>query len=201
MNHLQQKTVTDLVTSLKKMLDVLVDSPYHLLGSSVGGWIAQHFTKQYPDQVKSLIIANSFSNNQQLRRENLLSYWLSMFIPNPLLLRFFLRNIGSTITPFDESGVLMEYFKETVMGMGKRILRNRLSWSLEKIAALKLDHNIPKLILYTQDDPIISKTITASTISDYPEAQIANLPEGGHFPYLSHPEEYGKAVLKFLKLL
>jgi pimeloyl-ACP methyl ester carboxylesterase len=187
--------------SLKKVLDVLVDSPIHLLGSSVGGWVAQHFTKQYPDQIKSLIIANSFANNQQLRRDNLFSYWLSKLIPTPLLLRTFLRNIASTIAPFDESGVLMEYFKETVMEMGKYILRNRLSWSLQKNALLKLDPKIPKLILYTQDDPIISKTITASTISDYPEAQIANLPEGGHFPYLSRPQEYGQAVLKFLKLL
>lgn len=54
-------TIEDMADDLKRLVDHLGISKFHLAGYSMGGFIAQQFALKYPEQVDRLILAATYS--------------------------------------------------------------------------------------------------------------------------------------------
>ena len=169
---------------------------FHLGGTSVGGWIAQHYTMKYPEEVKSLIIGNSFVNNKILRDQSLGIYKISRFIPWFAFRRVFEKNVRKSLQGYKAD--VTEYFVQSLHSMTKRELRRKLWWSLAVQPPLILNSSIPKLIIYTKDDAVVSQENTELLIAHYPQASVKVMEIGNHYPYRTNPDEYSTILADFL---
>ncbi len=171
-------------------------SNFHLGGSSVGGWIAQHYTMKYPDKVKSLIIGNSFADNTILREQSLGMYRVTKYIPWFIIKRLFERSTRKSLVNYNPE--VAEYFVQSLKSMKKTFLRRKLYWSLAPLQKLVINNEIPKLIIYTKDDSIVSFDNTEVLFEVYPEADVGEIEIGDHYPYRTNPNEYSAKLRAFL---
>lgn len=198
-DHLTNEDLSSMIEDYHKLFTGLLGlSSFHLGGSSVGGWISQHYAMRHPDDISSLIIGNSFAENNLLREQNLGLYKLMKYIPWFLIKRLFIKNMEKSMMRFERGEETGIYFKRSLGSLGKKGLRNRLSWSLTELEELKLPKEMKKLIIYTEDDSVISFEVTKNLLASYPEASVSVIKEGDHYPYRLNPEEIDSALANFL---
>ncbi len=171
-------------------------SNFHLGGSSVGGWIAQHYAMKYPDQVKSLILGNSFADNTILRDQSLGMYKVTRYIPWFIIKRLFERNTRKSLANYDPE--VAEYFIQSLRSIKKTFLRRKLYWSLAPLPKLVINKELPKLIIYTKDDSVVSFDNTKILFEVYPEADVEEIEIGDHYPYRTNSDEYIAKLRLFL---
>ncbi|MCY3411064.1 MAG: alpha/beta hydrolase [Candidatus Heimdallarchaeota archaeon] len=196
-NHLDLRGIEDIIDAyhilFTKMLGL---DTFHLGGTSVGGWIAQHYASMHPKRIKTLIIGNTFSNNRILRDRSLRVYNISKFLPWILLRYFFQKSLNKSLLSYNRA--IIQYFIQSLDSLGKRNLRNRLAWSLEEIT-LSIP-SVPTSIIYTHDDSVISADITEILIQDYPNAAVYSLEIGDHYPYRTRPDEYSRIIRMIISI-
>lgn len=198
-DHLTNANFSTMIDDYHKLFTGLLGlTSFHLGGSSVGGWISQYYAMRYPERIKSLIIGNSFSDNNLLREQSLGLYKLMKFIPWFLIKGMFLKNMEKSMMRFEKGEETMVYFKRSLVTLGKKGLRNRLSWSLAELEELDLPKDMKKLIIYTEDDSVINFDVTKILLKKYPEASISVIKEGDHYPYRLNPEAIDSALVNFL---
>ena len=195
-DHLPISSFDDVVDYYHRIFtEILGLTKFHLGGTSVGGWIAQHFTSRYPELVQSLVIGNSFSDNSILREQSLKIYKISRFVPWIIFKRIFEKNVRKSLHDYDTE--IIEYFIQSLTSMKKTNLRMRLWWSLAPQPALGINQELPKLIIYTKDDSVVSYDVTEKLIQHYPEAKISTIETGNHYPYKTNPNPYITALQTF----
>ena len=173
-----------------------------LLGHSMGGKVAMKFAIDYAEQVDRLVIVDiapkPYEPAKRYMLEALLSLDLTRYksfadvdsalageIPGESLRKFLLKNLAR-----DENG----YFRWKVHL--EAIYRN-----YDKLATGVTSERIfdkPTLFIrggrsnYIEDDdaPLIRRI--------FPQADIATLPEAGHWVHIDRPEEFFQAALNFL---
>ncbi len=195
-DHPRVSKLDMLVDLYHEVFNELVDSRFILGGSSVGGWIAQHYTKKYPEDVKSLILGNTFCDNSSLRAQSLKLYSSSGWVPWFMFRRKFWSKLRKDLEDYPE---LLPYFDANIKKMGKSGLRQRLWWSLSPVevpVTVDID-NI--LLISSDDDPTVPAPLTRQLRDTYPKADVHRFKSGGHFPYLTRPDEYSDVLRTFLK--
>jgi pimeloyl-ACP methyl ester carboxylesterase len=197
-DHLDPGSFTDVVDIFKIIIDHEINEKFHILGTSVGGWIAQFLAHRNPKLINSIIIANSFNDNSILRQENNFSYKISKFLPWFFLRSSIISHTRSSILMFDNAQENFDYLSQNITNLGKSRLRARLSWSLAEIDLPEISSKIPIGIFYTSDDPIVKFEVTEILLNKYPNAIITKFVTGGHFPYLVDPKLYATRILEFL---
>ncbi len=197
-DHPITSKISDIVEIFKIIFDQEINTKFHIIGTSVGGWIAQHLTQRYPEMIRSLIIANSFNDNLILRLNNNFSYKISRFLPWFFIKNTITSHTKSSIFMFDNAQENFDYLSHNIKNLGKSRLRTRLGWSLEKTELPEIQANIPIGIFYTSDDPIVKYELTEILIKNYPDARITKFITGGHFPYLVDPKLYARRIQEFL---
>ncbi len=173
-----------------------------ILGHSMGGKTAMQLALHFPQRVEKLVVADmaprayapahdhifaallaldlpSFQTRAQLEEA------LAPEIPNPVLRRFLLKNLG----------------RSPAGGFGWKINLRDLAlnyWRLREPVAGTAPFAGPVLFLrggkskYVQpaDEPLIRAW--------FPAAKIQTLPEAGHWVHADQPEEFLRLVLEFL---
>lgn len=64
MVHPKVITITEPVLHIDKMVDMvlsMVSGPFHLVGHSLGGWLAQHIAIKAPDRVKKMVLLGTWT--------------------------------------------------------------------------------------------------------------------------------------------
>ncbi|MCE7734775.1 MAG: alpha/beta hydrolase [Candidatus Heimdallarchaeota archaeon] len=197
LSHLNITSFDELIDVYHSIFTVKFElTNFHLGGSSVGGWIAQHYTMKYPDHVKSLIIGNSFADNTILRDQSLGLYKITRFIPWFIIKRLFERNTRKSLANYNPE--IAEYFVQSLRSIKKTFLRRKLYWSLAPLPKLVINNEIPKLIIYTKDDSVVSFDNTEVLFEVYPEADVGEIEIGDHYPYRTNPDEYIAKLRAFL---
>ncbi len=199
-DHLKIRDFNEMIDSYHILFTELLNLNYFVIGgSSVGGWISQHYTSKYPAFVRALIIGNSFSDNSLLIKKSMGMYRLSRIVPWFLLRKLFTKTIIKSVANYSEKEV--DYFVKSLHNLGKKWLRVRLSWSLISHYKLQVDSGIPKLIIYTLDDSVVNRKITDILIDSYSEGEVIQLENGEHYPYRLTPDQYIVALTGFLNNL
>lgn len=183
----------ELVDFYHTLFSELIDGDFHLGGTSVGGWIAQHYALKYP--VKSLVLGNTFCDNTLLREQSMSMYKISGYAPWFYFRYVFMKKLRRDLNEYPE---LLPYFKNNVRKMGKKGLRQRFWWSLSPVPSVTLE-GTPILLISSDDDPTVPDALTAMLRDRYPKDKVHRFPEGGHFPYLTHPDEYSRILREFLE--
>jgi pimeloyl-ACP methyl ester carboxylesterase len=185
-------------TDTAELMRSLELGPSHIVGISMGGWIAFQLAIDTPDMVQSLVIVNSGPELivRSLRdRLNVLQ--------RSLLVRIFgMRKIGeflsSRLFPKPEQEPLREMFIERWAENDRRAytesFRGALGWSISDLL-----HTImcPTLVVASDEDytPVSTKE---AYVERLPRGELVVIEDARHAVTAERPEDFNKVVLDFL---
>ncbi len=197
-------SISGMADDLAHLLDHLKIDRAHILGFSMGGYIAQEFVLKYPARVGKLILMatsasidgygrNILKGWINLRRSNmsreqtarLQATWLygpDLLDDDALFERSILNSLSNPYPQQDHAFI--------------RQAQALLQWEGGRAAAIKS----PTLVIAGEDDVFFPARNTEKLAKAIPSATLATLP-GGHVGAVEYPHEYNTAILEFLGAL
>lgn len=176
---------------------------FSVIGTSLGGYLAQYLVAREPERVERAVFANTFPPNTVLPRRTRGADWLIRLVPQPLLMAGMRWNTRLSIYPASgRSRLLKAYLDEgTYRSMDKARFLARYRAVVEWFDPPDLAApGIPVLIIESANDPLISPSLRQLLRRTYPSARVHALGKVGHFPYVNEPQAYTRALLDFLTL-
>lgn len=197
-------SVANLAAHAAALLDHLEIERAHILGTSLGGFVAQELALQRPDLVDRLVlISTSYGGSESepmsmstlgrmlgwgaTDRQDAVSRGLEVAVAKDYPDSHpeeFGRMVGWRIA---DSPPLSEYNKQLVAGA-----RFDASRSMEEIEA-------PALVLHGSEDRVIPTSNAASLAERLPDAKLRVLENAGHLVFVERSEETNQEILAFLK--
>eukprot|EP00047_Mylnosiga_fluctuans_P019143 m.79289 g.79289 ORF g.79289 m.79289 type:complete len:341 (-) comp7998_c0_seq1:435-1457(-) len=173
------------------LLDQLRLDEIHLYGASLGGFLAQKFAQytRHCQRVQTLILNNAFTDTAAFTS-----------IPSPTTLRlmpaFMLKRLvlGSYPQNVLEANIAnsVDFMVERLDLLTRGELASRLVLNVadgyvepQHIAA----QNIKVMLIDALDHSAITQSVREELYKCYPQGRIAELKDGGNFPYLSRPDQ------------
>lgn len=174
-----------------------------VIGTSMGGYITQYFLQKYPEKLNAVVLGNTFPPNHIYQERNGALRRKVPFIPAWMVMSAFRKNVSQVVVPASENSQLVEaYLHEQYSGlMTKGQFIGRMDVVLDYYEPeLEAAHRaIPKLIIESDNDPLILPELQKSLKELYPEAQVYTFSGKGHFPYLNDPQQYTEVLRAFLQ--
>ena len=191
-------------------MDALDISRAALVGNSMGGLLSLGFTLDQPHRVTRLVLVDAAGLG---RRLPLFMRLASLPLVGSLILRFTLGNDRILLRQvfydrrFATDGLLQELARVRASVGAKRAelsaIRNGVNlWGerphdilVERLPELKM----PLLIVWGAQDRIIPQAHARDAARRAPEAQVAILPQCGHWPQIEKSQEFNSLVREFLE--
>lgn len=185
------------------LLDVLGIEKAHVLGKSMGGYIAQEIAIGHPGRVQSLILAAT-SAGPYVLQHGLLKAWVSRVLPGLSKQEFF-----SLLLPFMFNDITFEDDVMVRLALGAIAGRNQtpaMKRQLQACAAHcargRLEQvSAPTLVLAGKQDTFLPIRLTLELARCIPGAKLTMVDGGGHGLNEDIPDAFNNAVLDFLARL
>ena len=193
-------TMEALAAGVIAILDRENISEVHLVGSSLGGDLAQYLAAYYPERVKSALFGNTFVADTDFKAVVTPMFAPLRWAPEWLIRYQFRKGILAQHYPASgQSEFLRAYLLEQGYGaMGVDQFRNR-AWCVLDIYEKRLSKDIPLQIIESDNDPLVPEKFREQLKATYPGAGVYTFSGAGHFPYLSHPDTYNQILLDHLR--
>jgi pimeloyl-ACP methyl ester carboxylesterase len=187
-------TVAELAGDAVQVLDEAGVERAHVLGTSLGGMVAQELALSAPERVDRLVLACTTPGGEE-----------SFPMPERTVQ---LLTGGATLRQFVENALAEEPDVELV----ERILRHREAtaqsfeaWSAQAAAGATFDAldrieqiEAPTLVLHGTEDAVVDSRNSALLGLRIPDARVELFPGGGHLFFWEQPERFTEVVTGFL---
>ncbi len=217
------ETMADDAAGLLKALKI---ESAHLLGISMGGFIAQEIALKYPNMVKSLVLGStSFSGRDIMHKgsNSLLSAFVELWGIMPAMLEFGGKGASPMINSFGISpekkiryGLSLAFTPEYLNTHAEeidRIVELRLAnpqplyaWKRQLLAGMKFDATdrvyqikVPTLVVTGSEDRVVPPESSKRLSEIIPNSRFVEIEGTGHLPFIEKAEEFNKIVLGFLQ--
>ncbi|MBP6503257.1 MAG: alpha/beta hydrolase [Rhodoferax sp.] len=190
--------ITRLADSLAGLMDKLGITRASIVGSSLGGFLAQHFAARHADRVDRLILGNTLWD-PALTRQVVGRLPVDALRAHPP--RMHRDMVVNSVRSWPETDPLTASLKTLLIDSGTRLLSARAMKA--RVLAVQAAPAVPPLtlaheritIIDCMDDPLLPRAVQDSVVKRYPRARHVRLSGGGHYPYVMRAEEYN-AVLE-----
>ncbi len=165
----------------------------NIVGSSLGGYLAQYLVARVSNRIRRVVFANTFPPNDVIAANTRLAGRFLPFLPGPLLMYGLRQNTEKRLYPASgNSELLRAYLLEQYSGaMSKAQFLARYRCVVDPFEAPNPEElGIPVLILEADNDPLVEKALRDMLKETYPSAVVHTLLGVGHFPYLNVPGVY-----------
>ena len=173
---------------------------FNVVGSSLGGYLAQYLVAEAPARIQKAVFANTFPPNDIFAKKTKIFGKILPFLPEWLVMQNLRKTTAKAIYPASGNNELVAaYMMEQSHGMMRKaqfVARLHCVLNYFQPADLKTS-GVEILILEADNDPLVEKTLRDMLKSTYPSATIKTLHGAGHFPYLNRAEEYTKILEEF----
>ena len=183
----------DLVIHYDELLDELGLDRVHLVGYSLGGWLAAEFASFYPRRLKSLTLMVPAGLRIEGRP-----------IPNPVAMMpdAFFDLIFNDKTNMHLVMPDFESLDEIVHQYGEGATLARLAWTTQY--DLKLETRLrrvtcPSLVVRAEDDRLICNEMHERFAELLPNSRIETIPGTGHALAVEQPEQVGDVIGGFIR--
>jgi pimeloyl-ACP methyl ester carboxylesterase len=195
-------TLPELADGLATVLDAENLAKVDLMGSSLGGMIAQHFLRRHPQRVDRAALCATFPPNPArvaLLRKQVRSLRL---LPTPLLRWVMARTFRDFTNPPPEGQAFWTHYLNEVAW--RRLSRadliaspaNALDFHAHsRFAPDELGDNL--LLLWADNDQVVSADEREQLRLLYPRARVQELPGAGHTMFVRRPAEAGTVLYEF----
>lgn len=186
-NHDLDVWVDDLV----RLLDRYEINRTTVMGSSLGGYLAQLFASKYPDRVNVLIAANTLSSTEGIAQKPPYAGDLAG-VPMKLLRQGFLhglkqreaqrpseKELYQILIPEVEGGIPARHLRARLLALKHAPPIGTIQIPADRIAVVESD-----------DDPLIIPPVRDGVRAFLDPATTYRFSEGGHFPYVTKPDAY-----------
>jgi len=187
-------TAAELAADAAQVLDEAGVQRAHVLGTSLGGMVAQELALAAPERVERLVLACTTAGGQE-----------SFPMPEQTVK---LLTSGATLRQFVENALAPEPDAEVV----ERILRHREAtaqpleaWSAQAAAGATFDAldrvagiAAPTLILHGTEDAVVDSRNAAVLALRIPDARVELFPGCGHLFFWEERERFVEVVTEFL---
>ncbi|MBU2511404.1 alpha/beta hydrolase [bacterium] len=174
----------------------------HLVGSSLGGYLAQYLVAHHPGKIKSAIFANTFPPNDIIAEKNRVIGKLLPFIPEWAVMKVLRQNTDNVIYPAAEYSELVKAFlyEQSFGMMSKDQFVARFHCVIDPFSPPDTKTlGIPVMIIEADNDPLVELALREMLKQTYPVAKVKTLKNAGHFPYLSRPQAYTDLIEDFFQ--
>lgn len=174
----------------------------NLVGSSLGGYLAQYLVQKYPDKIERAVFANTFPPNDIIAKKNKIIGGILPFLPEWVIMRILRGSVDDAIFPASGNSEIVRAFilEETSGKMNKKQFVARFHCVIDPFTAPDVKAlNIPVFIIESDNDPLVEPQLREMLKKTYPTAQIQTLHAVGHFPYLNEPKLYARIIEKFFQ--
>lgn len=191
-----------LASVVRDMLVALGVEKCHLVGHSMGGYVAVAFTKLYPEMLSSLVMmasrphADSDEKRENRQREIELikagkRELLARTAPKMGFAVDNLRRFNSYIEELQDIVMLTE--DEGIIALLRGMAeREDLNEVLQKSP-------VPQLFLFGEKDEYIPLEVSQELAQAHPQAKFVWFAESGHNPFIEQAQECADAILEFVK--
>ena len=188
-------TAAELAADAAQVLDEAGVERAHVLGTSLGGMVAQELALAAPERVDGLVLACTTPGGPE-----------AFPMPEQTVK---LMTSGATLRQFVENALAPEADEEIV----ERILRHREAtaqpieaWSAQAAAGASFDAldriegiAAPTLVLHGTEDAVVDSRNTTLLALRIPDARVELFPGGGHLFFWEQPERFVEVVTEFLQ--
>lgn len=201
----QEYSIKLFADDLKGLLDKLGVERAHIIGHSMGGMVAQQFALDYPDKVKSLVLANTASESGEVGE---------LYIKNSILCaeKFGMEAVFDDMLIWNlhesflrENKEIIEIWKEQFLTDNDQVhayvaacnavRRFNLTSQLQKIKA-------PTLVLVGDNDITTPLKYSKIIHQNILNSELKTIEDAGHLSHVVNSGiTFNEAVLEFLKKL
>ncbi|MCS6973645.1 MAG: alpha/beta hydrolase [Cyclobacteriaceae bacterium] len=192
-------SLKDLGSGIVGILDKEAVQRAVVIGSSLGGYLAQYLTANYPDRVLMVSLGNTFPPNTEIKEKNAGLIRLLRILPEWLVIGQMRNRYEEEILPASGNSPTATAFLLTLLGtkVNKQNLLARYHCVVDYFDTPVPD-SIPVQIIESDNDPLVSSSLREALKARYPTARVVTLNAQGHFPYLSHARQYNAILEKFI---
>lgn len=169
-----------------------------VMGTSLGGYLTQYLLAQHPQRFERAALLNTFPPNDIIAEQNRLQGWALRLLPEPVVFRIYRAGLEKRVLPASQNSPLLRAHLMTLAsgGMTKEQLYARFLCVMESFQPAA--PFTPMLIVDSDNDPLVSEQLREMLVGMYPHAKRVTLHEAGHFPYLSHSDQFHSIIDEFL---
>lgn len=171
-----------------------------LVGTSLGGYLAQYLVSKNPEMIKRAVFANTFPPNDIIAQKTRKTGKILPFLPQWAVMQYLKqRTTTSTYPASGHSEIVLAYMMEQAHGMlTKKQYIARYRCILDDFdAPVSETSKIPVLIIEADNDPLVDAQLREMLKATYPSSAVKTLQGVGHFPYLNQPEQYTQILYDF----
>ncbi|WP_456423609.1 alpha/beta fold hydrolase [Lutibacter sp.] len=200
-------TLPEKINSLQKtskgILEILktekIDK-FYVVGTSMGGYIAQYLVSTIPNRIEKAVFGNTFPPNNLIAEENKTKSKILPFLPEIVISKLGKKTLDKKIIPAAKNSKLLKAFLPSLPFSKKQFI-NRYNIVIDKFTVNPTKYNIkriPKLIIESDNDPLIQPQLRQQLRSLYKNANVYTFHNEGHFPYINASEEFNNVLRNFL---
>jgi pimeloyl-ACP methyl ester carboxylesterase len=186
----QPGTAADDLRNLIKHLGI---DRFHLVATAGGGFVALDYALSFPEQLRSLVVANSIGGMQD---DDYVALGRQLRPPQFDALPPELRELGPSYRAANPEGTrrwieLEKMSRQT--GVAPQPFRNRMTFSM--LDSIKL----PTLFITGDADMYAPPPLIPLFTAHIKNSETVIIPEAGHSGYWEKPEVFNRAVLDFIR--
>ncbi|MFO7777406.1 MAG: alpha/beta hydrolase [Nitriliruptoraceae bacterium] len=194
-------TLSELADGLLAILDAVGADTAAIVGSSLGGYLAQYLVQHHPERIDRAVFANTFPPNDQLRDAHRWRARAGRLLPERLVAAAFRASNTHKVLPASQGSPLVAAYlaeQARLPGLKQRLLARYRTVVEPFTIRDPTPEGLPLLLLQSDNDPLLEPRLRAALVTTYPTAQVHTFTEGGHFPYLDRPAAYTEVLRGFL---
>jgi pimeloyl-ACP methyl ester carboxylesterase len=189
-------TINDMAHFYRQFIEDLGLAPVHLLGSSMGGWLAAEIAAMCPPYVRSLVLVDAAGIKPEAGE---IAEILMVSQETTKKLRFF---DPAQVPDYDAVVNRPLSPEEEAAQWRNREMTSRLCWKPyfhnPKLPAYLRGVRVPSLIVWGKQDAIIPVNCGELYQRALVNSTLHVIDRCGHSPALEKPQEFLRAVLEFL---
>lgn len=186
----------------KHLLNSLPNYPVHLVGFSMGGYVALRFALAYPERIHSLILiassAKGLKPNELKMRENTLNY-LNKVTYNGIALARIRQLVHPTHIQNTE---IVEVIKAMDKDLGKSVLISQLEATSKRSSLL--EHlpqlEMPVFLIGSDHDQIVAQGDLQEMYRELEDGKLAMIEDCGHMIPLEKPWETAQLLTDWIRI-
>lgn len=193
-------TMEDVIFHYLDLLEALKLDRFHLVGASLGGWVAAEFAVRYPGRVRRLVLADAAG--LWLDEAPIPDFFARLQEPETmrrLLLHAPDSFVGELLFPSAPGEMDEERLEAALKAMRATA---RLGWNPfmhdPKLAGRLRRITCPTLVLWGEGDRIVTAAYAQSFRDAIPGSELQLIPKCGHLPMFEQEDEFVAAITSFL---
>ncbi len=174
---------------------------FYVVGSSLGGYLAQYLVTRHPTIIRGAVFANTFPPNEIIAEKNKTIGAALPYLPAWLVMKVLSDSMRENVYPASGGSDLVLAFglEQTYGRMSKAQVLARYRCVIEPFEAPNMaELGIPVMIIEADNDPLVEAALRQQLKETYPTAKVVTL-SNGHFPYLSMPAQYTSYLEAFFE--